>query len=304
MATYSSKRDEFVGEPRNNLTDFRFQQILSSDPVTKTIAVVGNFNSAGPSALLVLEPCVFEIDDVRLLTHKAHLDSCVINEPYSSFIAHTDGKFSVSLTYPATQKHIEKWEEHDHVRVIETAEIFEKIVSPYIDNLPESRIQWVYNILDGIKESDRIIFEDPDPKTGFVLLPDIKWDGVSRSTMYLQAIVHDRTIRCIRDLRACHLPLLENMLECALKAVSQRYIVPQPLLRTFIHYHPSFYHLHIHIAHSAIATGTSVAGKAFLLEDVIENLRMDGNYYKNRSFCCYLPENHDIYKLITEFKPE
>lgn len=36
--------------------------------------------------------------------------------------------------------------------------------------------QWVHNILEKKAEADRIVFEDPDPNTGFVLLPDFKWD--------------------------------------------------------------------------------------------------------------------------------
>ena len=36
--------------------------------------------------------------------------------------------------------------------------------------------QWVYNILEKKEESERIVFEDPDSKTGFILLPDMKWD--------------------------------------------------------------------------------------------------------------------------------
>jgi len=34
----------------------------------------------------------------------------------------------------------------------------------------------VHNILDKKKETERVLFEDPDPRDGFVLLPDMKWD--------------------------------------------------------------------------------------------------------------------------------
>lgn len=36
--------------------------------------------------------------------------------------------------------------------------------------------QWVYNILDKKAEADRIVFENPDPSDGFVLIPDLKWN--------------------------------------------------------------------------------------------------------------------------------
>lgn len=37
-------------------------------------------------------------------------------------------------------------------------------------------LQWVYNILDKKAEADRIVFENPDPSDGFVLIPDLKWN--------------------------------------------------------------------------------------------------------------------------------
>lgn len=36
--------------------------------------------------------------------------------------------------------------------------------------------QWVYNILEKKAEAERIVYEDPDPGVGFLLLPDFKWD--------------------------------------------------------------------------------------------------------------------------------
>lgn len=36
--------------------------------------------------------------------------------------------------------------------------------------------QWVYNILEKKAESEGIVYEDPDPEVGFILLPHFKWD--------------------------------------------------------------------------------------------------------------------------------
>lgn len=74
-------------------------------------------------------------------------------------------------------------------------------------------MQWIYNILEHKKESERIVFEDPDPDTGFILLPDLKWTGEQMEDLYLQAIVQRRDIGCLRDLSASHLPLLRNVQE-------------------------------------------------------------------------------------------
>lgn len=73
--------------------------------------------------------------------------------------------------------------------------------------------QWVYNILNKETEADRIIFEDTCPDSGFILLPDMKWDRKDMNALYLQALVHRRDILSIRDLDQSHLPLLKNILE-------------------------------------------------------------------------------------------
>ena len=73
-------------------------------------------------------------------------------------------------------------------------------------------VQWVYNILDGRSESDRIICNDPDPADGFVLLPDMKWDVRDMESLYLLAIARRRDLPSMRELRKEHLPLLKNIL--------------------------------------------------------------------------------------------
>lgn len=73
-------------------------------------------------------------------------------------------------------------------------------------------LQWVYNILDHKSEIERIIYEDNHAENGFVLLPDLKWDGKQIETLYLLAICNVHGIKSIRDLKATHLPLLKNIL--------------------------------------------------------------------------------------------
>lgn len=68
------------------------------------------------------------------------------------------------------------------------------------------------NILEKKRETDRILFEDPDPETGFILVPDMKWNRTDLESLYLVAIIHKRNIGSIRDLTAEHLPLLRNIL--------------------------------------------------------------------------------------------
>lgn len=69
----------------------------------------------------------------------------------------------------------------------------------------------MYNILDKKAEVERVVFEDMDPLTGFVLLPDLKWDQKQLENMYLVAICHAYGIKSLRDLNRSHLPLLKNI---------------------------------------------------------------------------------------------
>ena len=71
----------------------------------------------------------------------------------------------------------------------------------------------MYNILEHKKEVERIIYEDLDETNGFILMPDIKWDGKQMGDLYVIAICHKHGIRSISDLDETHLPLLKNILE-------------------------------------------------------------------------------------------
>lgn len=73
-------------------------------------------------------------------------------------------------------------------------------------------VQWVYNILSGKSEADRVVYSDPDPDTGFVLVPDMKWDQKGTENLYMQALVRKRGILSVRELTGEHLPLLKNIL--------------------------------------------------------------------------------------------
>mmetsp|Transcript_26015 Transcript_26015/g.42675 ORF Transcript_26015/g.42675 Transcript_26015/m.42675 type:complete len:220 (-) Transcript_26015:2234-2893(-) len=188
-------------------------------------------------------------------------------------------------------------------RIDETKELYRSIVLPYITRIPQSRIQWVYNILSKDKEAERILFEDPDPETGFIVLPDFKWDGKTLGALYVVAIVHGRGIASIRDLTSKHLPLLNNIRSKVYKTLSDKFGLESTKIRAFFHYHPSYYHLHVHFVHSSMNTLNCSAGKAHLLEDVIENIEMKSDYYQEKTLVHFIPQSHDLYPLLTASRP-
>ena len=103
------------------------------------------------------------------------------------------------------------------------------------------------------------------------------------------ALVRDRSLRSLRCLTAAHLPLLRRLRQEAGAALQRRYGVRPDQLRAFLHVPPSYYHLHVHFTHADIAHQGTSAGRAHLLDDVIDNLTLFPDYYQRCSFTCALP---------------
>ena len=79
----------------------------------------------------------------------------------------------VNIIYPATDTHIKKYRQQVKRTVVETPELYQKYVVPYIESMKGDRIKWVYNILHDGVEADRLLIRNDDPVNGFVLLPDL-----------------------------------------------------------------------------------------------------------------------------------
>ena len=163
--------------------------------------------------------------------------------------------------------------------------------------------------MDGEREADKVIVNDKDEEYGFVVVLDSKWkshpdvDKVPRSewklhesipkSFYLLGIVRDRSIKSLRDLRGKHIKLLENMMNETLKVTEELYGLNKNDLRVFVHYQPQYWHFHIHFTCLAIDYGI-YAGKAILLEDIIDNLKIDPNYYETASLSCLVFEGDQL----------
>ncbi|GMI12266.1 hypothetical protein TrRE_jg10180, partial [Triparma retinervis] len=115
--------------------------------------------------------------------------------------------------------------------------------------------------------------------------------------LYCLAIIQERGIATLRDLRSRHIPVLKSILSSGLSTISSLYGVPPPEVRVFVHYHPQFYHLHVHFTRLWNDGGAQVE-RAHLLEDVIQNLEGDGEYYVGRTMFYKLNEAEKLAKAI------
>jgi m7GpppX diphosphatase len=114
----------------------------------------------------------------------------------------------LAFIYPATPLHIKKYSKKEFSLISETHDRYETIVRPYIEK-NQLNAQWVYNIIDGKSEQERILLQTDQ----FIILPDIMWDGKSIESLHVLGLVKSHDIHSIRDLKSEHIPILESLLE-------------------------------------------------------------------------------------------
>lgn len=156
--------------------------------------------------------------------------------------------------------------------VHETPELYERIVKPYIAGFPKPRTQWsvqsflssfgltsephvppcrIDDIFAGRSEQSKILFSCPE----FIILPDMKWDLVTLSSLYLLAIARDqphdsqnkmsdegkfRRVHSMRDLRRGDVGWLKSIRFQAGRIVKERWGLDEKRVRCYIHYQPSY----------------------------------------------------------------
>ena len=71
------------------------------------------------------------------------------------------------------------------------------------------------------------------------------------------------------------------MLSEGLSTIQSIYRVPRDQIQAFVHYLPQFYHFNMHFTLLKNEFGTTCE-RGHLLQDVIQNLEMDSEYYCQR----------------------
>ncbi|KAI0746574.1 scavenger mRNA decapping enzyme [Daedaleopsis nitida] len=260
------------------LKQFRFERLLNEDPTTHALTLLGTLPVEGTSehahAILRIEKTTLPVDSAEhivseLLANTKAIESTDIYTWLFGWLASSDDRpdVKINIVHPATEVHIRKYSRQEVAIVHETPALYERIVKPYITAFPPSRTQWVENILNGTSEAD---------KFGYVLLPDMKWDLTTLSSLYLVAIAFNRSVRSLRDLNKTHLGMLKSIRREAARVVQERWGLAPGSLRMFIHYQPSYYHFHVHVVNANYQglPGMS-AGQAHILDDIISLIECD-----------------------------
>ena len=290
---------ESIHENLENLERFSMKRILMEDTDKKLVFVEAAVRGSSSPAVLILEKLSWTSEDVtgamcEATTARQEFNNDIYGQ-YSLSLEAKNNRVKCNVIHPATEKHIEKYLSSPSHLVLETPELYQSVTLPHI-KAEQFSLQWVYNVLEHKKEAERIIFEDKDPETGFILAPDFKWNGESTSDLYCLAIIHQRGLKSLRDLRASHLPLLLNIRQEAVRAVSAKYGLEASQVRCYLHYQPSYYHLHVHVTSLAFSPPGFGCDKSHLLDTVIDNIQRDSNYYQNASLSFVVREKDKLFR--------
>ncbi|GAB0096431.1 m7GpppX diphosphatase [Sergentomyia squamirostris] len=292
-----------------NFTHFKLKRILNSNSGSKIVSLLGYLTdlSDEKEAVVILEKKAFTESDLTskegFFSSSTSFRKEFTNDIYGNFECYPRPEINsvkTTVIYPATQKHIDKYSKQEVHIVQETPDLYVGTTLRHIEK-EQFSLEWLYNILDHKKESERIVFEDTCKETGFILLPDLKWDGQTAETLYCLALVQKRGIKSLRDLNESHLPLLRNILNKGIQAIEDKYAVGRSQLRIYLHYQPSFYHLHVHFTYLKHDAPGIFCEKSHLLNAVIDNIELMSDYYQRATLSFVLREND---KLWDEFKRE
>lgn len=186
--------------------------------------------------------------------------------------------------------------------------------------------QWICNIIEGNQERDEVIVRTDE----FVLLPDTErvnryWriqshhtssgatpavSGVAqvgsrkalshaRRMLNWLSIVHDRTLRTMRDLRGGHVPMLKRMLKQCMQIIESTTGIPQDQVMAYVHYPPSVYQLHVHFSFPYGQHCHRDTYRVHSLHAIINNLEIDSEYYAKATLQLALYKQSLHYAALT-----
>lgn len=191
-----------------------------------------------------------------------------------------------NLYYPASNELIENYKNKTKI-ITETFQDYEEKIEPYVNSILDINTKWVKNILYYKTEIDRVLFKNKK----FIIIKNIGWE--SSNDFYLLIIPFD-PIKNIRHLNLSHKELLENMKKKALD-IAKKYNYDENDLYFFFHYHPSCYHLHLHVCLTNHKTLKFKIYRHVLLENVLNELETIGKKTMKFEMCISNP----IYKLLS-----
>lgn len=185
------------------------------------------------------------------------------------------------LIYPATEMHIRKYT----MEKVYRCESF----SEYLKDTPFTPTPWIQTIFEqtnGLNMpilGEEIYYFNSD----IVIIADNKWNR-NVNELYLLCLFKDSKYNSIRNLDENDLELLISVKNKIYEVVYDKFKLTHGDLCLYFHYRPTYYQLHIHIVNISKTTLCLYnCYRSILLDDVIKNITLNGNYYKKEIWSLY-----------------
>ena len=255
--------------------------------IKKTIIEEGvniiNFGQINKKPAIIISK--YKIEDFKFILDKLELVDKKNN--YWTFKYNDE---NINLIYPCDKYLVNKSKKF--IIIHETKNQYNNKILPYINSIFTENTKWIYNMINKEYEKDKLIFKDEE----IFVCKDLVWKTDDIENFYILAFPIQK-LKTIRDLRKKHIPILQKMKQLCVETAAN-FDLNENQLYFFFHYHPSFYHLHLHcciINHKELSPKFL---RCKMLHSVIKNLERNSYYYKNSTIDFEIPESHIIVKLL------
>lgn len=164
-----------------------------------------------------------------------------------------------------------------YVIVKETSKDYKKKIKPYIESIYEENTHWIHEIIKGNREKENILYQNKN----YIILKELSM--VSPNRFYILGFPIKK-ITCLRDIKVNDIIYLDEIvtkMKILAKSISN---INEENLYIFFHYHPSFYHLHLHCTFIENQTMSNKFLRYYLYDKVRTNILEDNNYYKKKHY--------------------
>lgn len=141
----------------------------------------------------------------------------------------------------------------------------------------KTKDQWIYNIIDGVSEIEKIIYQDDK----IILIPNYTWDGDNVEKLHLLVIFKDKILRTIRDLNSVHIELLTHIKNICIDIIPNKYEIEKEYINMYFHYEPSTYQLHLHVTNLLNKELRNSVECSHHIDNVLFNISIKSDYYQS-----------------------
>jgi m7GpppX diphosphatase len=186
--------------------------------------------------------------------------------------------YTSNYTNKYTNKNIENKYKENRKNLI--PKLLKESYDDYLEFISKGNFEidkWIYDIIDGIAEKEKIIYQDEK----IIILPTYIWNEEDTNKMHLLTIPTDKTLRTIRDLSGKNIELLEYMKKKTFESIKSKYNFDPEDIKAYFHYPPSTHHLHIHFVLVLNKYVNSSVECSYDLSTVIEILKAKPDFFQS-----------------------